>query len=578
MNIRLTALLALLSLLPFSNAFAQTDQEPPTFVVVSEGFSPTTSAWEPASGTWTFGGGTYGSSAAGASDISVITEYRSFLPAFPPEPDVRFPEYFVHARMRNQGTGDTHYVGLVYGYQDPLNYYEVVVSALGTVRVRTVMSGVAVDEIPSPIHESIPRNTWFDVEARWNNGSTSVKINGLGIGTFSQPEFTTGRIGLVTHGAVGRFDNVSLGVPFGDQEFLETFGAPPFITFTPQSGQWSVVNGTYRNGAVQQTNVTLAPMHTGILVGDGETFQYTFRARMLNPYGGAGNLIGIVFNYKGPEYTEVVFSPTGVAKLNRVENGVVVQTLATANYGGRRNVPFEVKLENEPNLTSVVVNNVRLFDNIGGINPNLYPEGGVGLITHWAPGRFDNVGFDHGIFEPCSLTFADGVPFARSGTWDTTGGTLNATSAGASDIVAFGCPGNRVGDNAGTNAVYSARLLNQYGASGNLVGLLYNVGVNDYYEVVFSPTGIMQMNKFIEGVRYPVRTATHTIPRNTWFDVQVIRDGMRTTVKVNGVTLVEGEFQGELRGGDIGVITHWSKGRFDDVSLTELTSRPPSEL
>ncbi len=48
------------------------------------------------------------------------------------------------------------------------------------------------------------------------------------------------------------------------------------------------------------------------------------------------------------------------------------------------------------------------------------------------------------------------------------------------------------------------------------------------------------MNRFIEGVRTTVRTATHSIPRNTWFDVQVIRSGIRTTVKVNGVTLVDG--------------------------------------
>lgn len=581
MNTRLIVLLALVSLLlPLTNAFAQTDQEPPTFVVVGDDFSPMRSSWEPASGTWTVGGGTYGSSAAGAADISVITQYRSFLPGFPPNDDIRFEEFFVGAFMRNQGTDDTDLVGLVYGYQDPQNYFELVVSALGSIQVRTVMNGVAVDEGPAG-HQAIPRNTWFAVEVRWKNGVTTVKVNGADVGPFSQPEFTTGRIGLVTHGAVGRFDNVSLGAPFGDQNFLETFEEPPFVTFTPQSGQWSVVNKTYRNSAVQQTDVTLAPIHTGIDVGIGETFQYTFRARMLNPYGGSGNLIGIVFNYKGPEYTEVVFSPTGVAKLNLVQNGRVVQTLATANYGGSRNVPFEVQLENEPNVTSVLVNGQRIFDHIGAANPNQFAEGGVGLITHWAPGRFDNVGFSHTLFAPCSLTFDDpqSPVFARSGTWDTTGGTLNSTAVGSSDIVEFGCTGtNFSADRAGDNTVYSARLLNQFGNSGNLVGLLYNVQGDYYYEVVFSPTGTLQMNRFIEGVRTTVRTATHNIPRNTWFDVQVIRNGIRTTVKVNGVTLVDGEIQGELRGGNIGVITHWSKGRFDDVSLTPDPARPPSEL
>ncbi|HEV8333453.1 MAG TPA: family 16 glycoside hydrolase [Steroidobacteraceae bacterium] len=580
MNARLTVLLALIPLLPLQNAFAQTDQEPPTAFIVGEGFQPIRNDWVPVSGTWTVAGGTYGSSAAGAADLNTITSYRGLHPAAPPDTELRYQEFFVRALMRNQGTADSHLVGLVYGYQNPQNYYEVVISALGNVRARTVLNGVAVDEAPA-VHQAIPRNTWFEVEARWSNGTTTVQINGATVGTFSQPEFTTGQIGLVTHGAVGRFDNVLVGVPFGDQNFLETFADPPFVTFTPQSGQWSVVNKTYRNSAVQQTNVTLAPIHTGVNVGDGETFQYTFRARMLNPYGASGNLIGIVFNYKGSEYTEVVFSPTGVAKLNLVQNGVVAQTLATANYGGHRNVAFEVKLENSPPFVSVSVDGTRIFDNVGGANPNLFAEGGVGLITHWAPGRFDNVEFSHSIFAPCSLTFDEFPLFSLivSGTWDTVGGTLNATSAGSSDIVDFRCTGTNFSeDREGNNAVYSARLLNQYGASGNLIGLLYNYQGADYYEVVFSPTGILQLNKFIEGERTTVRTATHNIPRNTWFDVQVIRNGIRTTVKLNGATLVDGQVQGELRGGSTGVITHWSKGRFDDVSLTPDPSRPPSEL
>lgn len=459
MNILLSVLLALLSLLlPLTNAFALADQESPTAVIVSDDFhSPTQYSWQPASGTWTFGGGTYGSGAAGASDISVITQYREFDPASPPVTELRYPEFFVRALMRNQGTADSHLVGLVYGYQNPQNYYEVVVSALGNIRTRTVMNGFAVDEALA-VHQPIPRNTWFVLEARWRDGVTTVQVNGTTVGIVSQQEFTSGQIGLVTHGAVGRFDNVFVGVPFGDQDFLETFEGPPFVTFTPQSGQWSVVNKTYRNSAVQQTNVTLAPIHTGIDGGSGETFQYTFRARMLNPYGVSGNLVGIVFNYKGSEYTEVVFSTTGVAKLNLVQNGVVAQTLATANYGGRRNVAFEVKLENSPPFVSVSVNGTRIFDNVGGANPNLFAEGGVGLITHWAPGRFDNVAFSHTIFEPCSLTFDEFPLFSSivSGTWDTSGGTLNDTSAGSSDIVDCGCTGTNFSDDReGNNVVWS---------------------------------------------------------------------------------------------------------------------------
>ena len=194
--------------------------------------------------------------------------------------------------------------------------------------------------------------------------------------------------------------------------------------------------------------------------------------------------------------------------------------------------------------------------------------------------------FDHGTFDPCTLTFGEPIsPFLiLSGTWNTNGGTLNSTAVGPSDVVQAECFGNSVGEDAGTDAIYSARLLNEYGASGNRVGLVYNhrstggVNPDEYFEVVFSTTGIMQVNKFIQGVRYPVSTRTHNIPRNTWFNVQVIRTGIFTTIKLNGTTILANEPQGELRGGAIGAITHWTKGRFDNLVLRPHVVRPPSQL
>ena len=588
MRIQLSVLLSLASLLPLTSALAQNDQEPPTARLVEEDFSPLREAWQPAIGNWSVANGTYGNSSGAGTNISRITEYRRIHPAQEPDPEINYEEFFVRARMRNQGTNDTHLVGLVYGYQDSQNYYEVVISATGTVKMRTVMNGVAVDEVPA-LQSHIPRATWFDVEVRWNRGVASLKINGSNSYTgVSQPEFTSGDIGLVTHSAVGRFDKVFLGVPLGDQSFLEMFDEPPFVTFTPLSGQWSVVDGTYRNRAIQATTITLAPFHTGVGPGSLGAFEFTFRASMLNPYSNSGNLVGIVFNYAGgATYSEVVFSPTGIARVNLVRNAVV-NTLATANYGGSRNVPFQVTLENASNFVSVLVNGVRLFENVPAANPSLFPEGGVGLITHWAPGRFDNVEFDRGVFRPCALTFGEPLPSDSvvSGAWNTNGGMLNSTAVGPSDIVKLDrpCRGNDDGEDAGTDQIYSARLLNEYGASGNLVGLVYNYQpeftfyAGDYFEIVFSPTGTAQINKFIQGVRYPVASRSHNIPRNTWFDVQVIRSVNFTHVKVNGAPFLQLVQQGELRGGSVGVITHWTRGRFDNVSLEPLRSRPPSEL
>jgi hypothetical protein len=522
----------------------------------------------------------------------VITSYRQLQPANPPQDQIRYPEFFVRALMRNPGTTDAHLVGLVYGYQDAQNYNEVVVSALGTVLVRTVVDGAVAKQSPA-VHQPIPRSTWFALEVRWNNGVATAKVNGVSLAPFSQNGFHTGKIGLVTHGTLGRFDNVFLGVPFGSQDFLETFDLPPFVTFpfTPVFGQWSVVNGTYRDSATEPTNITLAPISTGIHVGNGETFEYTFRARMLNTYGGEANLIGIVFNYRNDDYTELVFSATGVARLRRFENGAL-HTVATASVNTQRNRPFEVSLEDGPNDFTVTVDGQPLFQNVTvfDVNPEQFPQGRVGLITHYSPGRFDNVEFANDIFRPCSLTFDTPDPtlpfMTQSGTWDITGGTLNSTAVGRADVIALRsrCNGDAIGDDRidnirETNFIYRARLFNQYGAPGNLVGVVYNYqDASNYYEVVFSSTGIMQMNKIVEGIRTTVRTATHNIPQKTWFGVQVFRQGVRTTVKLGGVPIIENQLQGELLGGSVGVITRWSKGSFDSVSLSPLVVRPSSEL
>lgn len=583
MHIRLSVLIGLFFslLLSFTHAFAQ-DTTPPTGTLFFDDFTSIDQHWMPVNGTWSASNGTYGNAPGAGTNITIVTAYDGVGLHGLGSDQIRYSDFSVSVRMRNQGTTDAHLVGLVYGYQDSQNYYEVVISALGTVTMRTVMNGVAVDENTST-HMDIPRNTWFSVGVRWKQGTAILSINGLAFTSASQPEFTSGRVGLVTHNAVGRFDLMNAEIPFGDQGFFELFDSTHGIAFAPQSGQWVIQDGIYRNDAVQATSITLAPVTTGTDDLSSETLEYTFRARMLNPYANSGNLVGIVFNYESStRYSEVVFSPLGIAKVNRIVNGVA-STVATASYGGTRNVAFDVALEWNQGITSVLVNGLRIFTRVLDAGPSQTSGGSIGLITHWAPGRFDSIEFDHGIFGGCSKAFSSSseLPTPASGTWNVSGGTLNSTAVGQSDIVAFAqdCKGNDVGQDLGTNFVYSASLLNEFGASGNLVGLVYDYqDSGNYHEVVFSSTGSMQLNKVFEGVRTTVATATHTIPRNTWFNVQVARTANSTYIQINGISVIQALQQSELRSGTVGVITHWTKGHFDNVSLTDRPDRPPSEL
>lgn len=198
LRIQLSVLLSLVSLLPLTSALAQSDQDPPTARLVSEDFSPMREAWQPAIGTWSVANGTYGNSSAAGTNITRITEYRRIHPSDPPDFEINYEEFFVRARMRNQGANDTHLVGLIYGYQDSQNYYQVIISATGTVKMRTVMNGFAVDEAPA-VQSNIPRNTWFDVQVIRHGVFTEVKLNGATVvQSLPQGELRGGNIGVIT--------------------------------------------------------------------------------------------------------------------------------------------------------------------------------------------------------------------------------------------------------------------------------------------------------------------------------------------------------------------------------------------
>ncbi len=293
--------------------------------------------------------------------------------------------------------------------------------------------------------------------------------------------------------------------------------------------------------------------------------------------------IGLVFNYTGPSYYEVVFSPTGVARLNRFQNGRVT-TLASASYGGSEDVGFEVALEFGPEHNAVIVNGERLFVDV--VTPDQTAAGRLGLITHWSHGAFDNIQFHRGATKPCSFTFHNPPParWIVSGVWNTNGGTLNNTTLGSPDIVDFKCPINDAGDETANDFTLRARVLNPHAGAGNLVGVVLNYQepgtfyAGDYYEISFSGANTVEVHKVINGVHRVRGIAPFTVPRGTFFDVEVQRFGVWAWVKVNGTDLFSnGLLLGPLSGGSVGVITHFAKGRFDNVSLSSV-GRGSSQL
>jgi hypothetical protein len=406
---------------------------------------------------------------------------------------------------------------------------------------------------------------WFSVELKRAGDSTNVSVNGVPVFTAATVrQVFEGRVGLSTYNTTARFNKVSISVPWGQQPFTEDFSDGVADGFSSTTGTFVVANGIFTNTAVQQTSEAFAPIDFG--VQSTMVSFYTARVRMLNPYGGAGNLVGLSFDHRSinsqPAFDEVVFSPTGVAQLRRVV-GRTITVLASASHAAGRNEWFEVTFVHAGGDVSASINGEPVFtrEPLPGFE---FRPTALALTAHWSPGKFDDFSFSYGGLTPSLQTFDTplGAGDVRSGTWNTQGGTLNNVSAGISDIV---LPG-RLG---GTSEYrYKGRLLNQYGASGNLVGLVFSYNsAEDYLEAVFSPTGQAYLNLTIEGTRYRLATGTHNVPRNVWFDAEIIRKGTTATVTVNGRPVIQNAQAGHLGTGELGVVSHWAKGRFDDLSV-----------
>ena len=86
---------------------------------------------------------------------------------------------------------------------------------------------------------------------------------------------------------------------------------------------------------------------------------------------------------------------------------------------------------------------------------------------------------------------------------------------------------------------------------------------------VFAPTGQAYLQQYLEGKRYRLAAGTHTVPQNVWFNVEIVQQGATATVRVNGKPTIQNVPVGDFAAGAFGVVSHWSKGRFDDLAIQE---------
>jgi uncharacterized membrane protein len=461
-------------------------------------------------------------------------------------------------------------VGAVFDFADADNYHEITVSATGNAQLRSRIDGVS-RTLASATITAPGANHWVHIALARSSGRTTVRIDGVRVFDNSiQDGLPLGDAGLIARNTHARFDDIDVRSIGRQDPYREDFGDGAANSWTPLSGTWSAVSKAYESTAVIATAITQSPLGRFWEVARAQAdLAYTFKVRMLNPYGASGNLVGIAWVRDAANYTEAVFSPTGQARLNRVANGVRTTLVSAPYLGGTRNTWFEVEVGNDASnphdVTYIKVNGVPVFD----VAPNVR-QGNLSLITHWSPGQFDNVRAAARLLSPVSENFDDGTTpqFASMGTWSPQDGMLSNTAIVAADRAIVR---ESVGWHELADIELRARMINRFRSSGNLVGFTYGPRGPLYYEAVFSPTGVAQLRKVVKGVPIQLATASYDGGEpNQWFDAQLIQQGERTTVKVNGITVFDKILQPDAGGGQLGFVAHWTNASVDDVLFAQI--------
>ena len=530
-------------------------------------FSQHISDWQLDSGVWQIANNRFESSAAGAGDRAILQNYH---PQIPYSGMTESFDLDVYVLMRS-GAANAR-AGIVYNFGAPTDvFYEVTLSPTGVAQLRSVgANGATV--LATGTFAASGANTWLHLNIVRRNFRTTVKVDGVPvIVNVPQAAAAGDKIGLVTYNTGALFDDFDVRASTATSPYIEDFNDSLADGFMPTDNSWSVASGIYTTSAVRETTMSLSPFTTQI--GDfGESpfnLPYTFKVRMLNPYGGSGNLVGVVIRMDPTNYHEIVFSPKGEAQMNVVTNGVRSR-LATAPYaGGGPNKWFDVEVTSFGDFGGgagqVKVNGVTVFDQLPGDDLRSQQ---IGLITHWAPAKFDDAKMTLDIFRPVVENFNDNrQPRIMSATeaWHFENGRVHSTGISVRELAIVSQPYQVV------NIDYRVRMVNHYGNAGNLVGLVYGLRDGGWYEVTFSPTGVARLTRVQEGMTKVLATAPYSGGGpNVWFAVQLIQRDLHTTVRVNGATVFDNVSQPDLGVNGVGLVTHWADAEFDDLSIAQV--------
>lgn len=116
-----------------------------------------------------------------------------------------------------------------------------------------------------------------------------------------------------------------------------------------------------------------------------------------------------------------------------------------------------------------------------------------------------------------------------------------------------------------------ADLYSGFVSSGNALGLLVNYhDANNFVEVRFSATGVVTINKVVNGTRSMVQTGRYSVPPKTFFHVSVVLNFGDIELTVNNEPTIFAEGTGG-KDGRAGVFASWNKARIDNFAIQSLS-------
>jgi hypothetical protein len=319
------------------------------------------------------------------------------------------------------------------------------------------------------------------------------------------------------------------------------------------SGTWTVSStGTYDSSANQEKDLATY---------SGATWANNFvlHVDIKNPWPSSGNQPSVVFNYQDADnYYKATFSPSGTALLTRVIAGSPSDAappqswpVASSWYG--------VDVIRVGSATTIRVNGAAIFR---AVTQTELGAGRIGVAT-----RFDNAQFRNVSVADLSYgeDFSDGQAQSwavTNGTWSVGSGSYNSSANQSADISTYSAA------TWSTDFTYHVDINNPWPSSGNRPGLVYNYqDASNYYRVNFGPDGTARLTKVINGAETDLLQTWSPVV-NAWYDVDVIRSGSTTTVKVNGAPIFSSITQSELGPGRIGVFTRSDNAKFDNIWVT----------